>query len=73
MLRTPMIFIVCCLLSLGVGCPAAECEDDEQQCSGDQIQTCVDGQWGDAEDCATAGETCMTMEDTGMQHCMATM
>ncbi len=72
MKRAPLILMVCWLLSLGAGCPAAECEDDEHQCSGDQIQTCVDGQWGAAEDCAETGETCMTM-DTGLQHCMATM
>lgn len=63
-------------LSLGAAgitaCATSVCEDGEQQCSGEQIQTCVDGQWGDAEDCATAGEACMTM-DSGLEHCMGSM
>jgi hypothetical protein len=49
-------------------CAAAECEDGEQQCSGTQIQTCVDGAWGAATDCDGMME-CMTMDD-GVQHCM---
>ena len=46
-------------------CGGGECED---QCSGDQIQRCVDGVLGDAEDCG-GGMMCMTM-DSGLQHCM---
>ncbi len=52
-------------------CAAPACEDGEQQCSDMQVQTCVDGQWGEAEDC-DAGESCMTM-DSGVEHCMTTM
>ena len=52
-------------------CPAAQCEDGEQQCSGDQVQTCADGQWGEATDC-DAGQACMTM-DSGVEHCMESM
>ena len=46
-------------------CGGSDCED---QCSGNQIQICVDGVLGEPEDCA--GEMmCMTMDD-GHQHCM---
>ena len=55
------------ILLLGLGCPAETCENDAQQCSGTQIQTCVDGAWSDPVDC-DAGQSCMEMG--GMQHCM---
>lgn len=74
-MRTWNRWMIMALLALGAAavtaCPAAECEDGEQQCSGEQIQNCVDGQWGEAEDCET-GQACMTM-DNGVEHCMASM
>jgi len=50
-------------------CTPAVCETDEAECVGsDQIQHCVDGDWGEVEDCPT-DQTCMTM-DSGLTHCM---
>ena len=46
----------------------AECDDGEQQCVGEQIQTCVDGAWGDPVECEGM-MSCMQMDD-GVQHCM---
>ncbi len=58
-------------LALAVACTNTEaCTENATQCSGDQVQTCVGGVWEAAVDCPQ-GQTCMTMEDTGMQHCMA--
>ena len=55
------------------GCGDTTCTTGEQQCSGDQIQTCLDdGTWGDAEDCAETGTVCSSGHE-GMEyvHCMA--
>ena len=67
--RLLVLAIASLFVFAATGCPAPECEDDEQQCDGDLIQTCVDGTWGDAEECP-AMESCMEME-SGLQHCMA--
>ncbi len=53
------------------GCPS-ECAEGDYQCDGEQIQTCVDGEWSDPEDCEDAAEACMTMDD-GTTHCMGSM
>ena len=50
----------------------AGCTAGEQQCSGDQVQTCLeDGTWGEPADCPEAGQTCSSGHE-GMEfvHCM---
>ncbi len=59
-------------LLFSAGCDTAECEEDANQCDGDQIQACHDGVWEDPEDCEDAMEACMVMDD-GTEHCMASM
>ena len=56
------IFCLCVALT---ACGGSDCTN---QCSGDQIQICVDGVLGEPEDCDN-GMMCMTMDD-GLQHCM---
>lgn len=71
-IKTWIAFAALSLGAVGItACATSVCEDGEQACSGDQVQTCVDGQWGEAEDC-DAGEACMTM-DSGVEHCMGSM
>ena len=64
------IVLVSALLLFGFvvnACTTATCEEDETQCSGEQVQTCVDGVWSDATAC-DAGLTCQPMGD--VEHCM---
>ena len=59
------------ILSLCFSLTACEGEGGdctEDQCSGSQIQHCLNGTLGEPEDCED-GMMCMTM-DNGMQHCM---
>ncbi len=74
MIRLTSTLAAAFLLALTIsGCPTeADCTDGDHQCDGDQIQTCVDGEWGAAEECTETGETCMAMDD-GTQHCMGSM
>jgi len=73
----PRIWIAMVMLTLGAfvvtgsACPADECEDGEERCNGEQIESCTGGSWGEAEDC-DAGMACMTM-DSGVEHCMGSM
>ena len=49
------------------------CTAGELQCSGDQVQTCLeDGTWSEPADCPEAGQTCSSGHE-GMEfvHCMA--
>jgi hypothetical protein len=76
-LMNSKIWIAMLTLSLGAfivtgaACPASECEDGEQRCNGEMVETCASGSWGAAEYCP-AGEGCMTM-DSGIEHCMGSM
>lgn len=73
----PNIWLAMITLTLGAivvtgsACPADECEDGEQRCASEQVESCVGGVWGAAEDCPEA-QGCMTM-DSGVEHCMAAM
>jgi len=55
----------------GSACTTDECVDGEQRCASEQIETCVAGAWGAAEDCPE-DQGCMAM-DNGIEHCMAGM
>ena len=61
---------------MGLGMLVVACGDDspcstgDKKCSGEQIQTCTDGVWGDAEECPT-GQSCHDMPGDSQDHCMA--
>lgn len=61
---------------LGLAVLMVACGDDEacstgdKKCSGEQIQACTDGIWGEVEDCPT-GQSCMDMPGNSEDHCMA--
>ncbi len=66
---TMAVFAIAALVVTACAGPA--CEDGETQCSDVQVQTCIDGQWGEAADCET-DMTCQAMSN-GVEHCMTTM
>ncbi len=60
-------------LGLVVGCGDEEsgpCSTGDKKCSGQQIQLCTDGVWGEAESCPS-NESCHDMAGDTVDHCMA--
>jgi len=54
------------LVTLLVGCgdkdTGLECDEGFQECDGDLVVECVDGEWVEQEDCAAEDKVC---EDSG--------
>ena len=67
-----MVFgVLLSLVVMTVACGDDEpCSTGDKKCSGEQILTCTDGVWGDAEDCPT-GQSCHDMMGDSQDHCMA--
>ena len=74
MLKTATFILIAAAAMVLYGCgDDAGCTAGELQCSGDQVQTCLeDGTWSEPADCPEAGQTCSSGHD-GMEfvHCMA--
>ena len=73
MLKTATFVLLAGAAMVLYGCgDDAGCTAGESQCSGEQIQVCLeDGTWSEPADCPEAGQTCSSGHE-GMEfvHCM---